>query len=105
MDATLTATFTSAFTAAFLAALALSTLARLWLALRQMRHVAAHRESVPAEFAESISLASHQKAADYSVAKTRLGMIDIVLGALILLGLTLGGGLQWIASARATPCQ
>ena len=102
MDANLTASFTSAFTAAFLAALALSTLARLWLALRQVRHVAAHRESVPAEFAGSISLASHQKAADYSVAKTRLGMIDIVLGALILLGLTLGGGLQWIASAWAT---
>ena len=91
----------NAFTAAFAAALALATCARLWLALRQVRHVSSHRDAVPREFAESITLAAHQKAADYSVAKTRLGMIDIVLGALILLALTLGGGLQWIASLWA----
>jgi STE24 endopeptidase len=91
----------NAFTAAFTAALALATCARLWLALRQVRHVTAHRDAVPRDFAESITLAAHRKAADYSVAKTRLGMVDIVLGALILLALTLGGGLQWIASLWA----
>ena len=51
------------------------------------------------EFAASITLEAHQKAADYTVAKTRLGMIDTVIGALLALGFTLGGGLQWLDEA------
>jgi len=85
------------FTWIFLAALAAALLTRLWLAQRQIRHVRAHREAVPAMFAQSIPLASHQKAADYTVAKARLGIVDTVLDALILLALTLGGALQWLA--------
>ena len=61
----------------FLAALAAASATRLWLARRQVRHVAAHRDAVPASFAGSIPLESHRKAADYTVAKTRLGMIEI----------------------------
>jgi STE24 endopeptidase len=83
-----------AFTLAFLAALALATATRLWLAARHVRHVAANRGAVPAEFAGSITLAAHQKAADYTVAKTRLHMLDAMLGAAVLLAFTLGGGLQ-----------
>src|SRR5438874_915064 len=83
-----------AFTLLFLAALAAATLTRIWLALRQMRHVRAHRESVPGTFATTIPLAAHQKAADYTVAKARLGVIEILLGAGVLLALTLGGGIQ-----------
>jgi STE24 endopeptidase len=85
------------FTWIFLAALAAATATRLWLAQRQIRHVRAHREAVPRMFAESIPLAAHQKAADYTVAKARLGIVDTVLDALILLALTLGGVLQWLA--------
>ena len=85
------------FTWIFLAALAAATATRLWLAQRQIRHVRAHRNSVPAMFAESIPLASHQKAADYTVAKARLGIVDTVLDALVLLALTLGGVLQWLS--------
>ncbi|HYN13507.1 MAG TPA: M48 family metallopeptidase [Burkholderiales bacterium] len=70
---------------------------RLWLAQRQIHHVRAHRGAVPALFAESIPLASHQKAADYTVAKSRLGMVDTLLDAAILLILTLGGALQWLS--------
>ncbi len=88
----------NAFTWTFLAALAAATLARLWLAQRQVRHVRAHRASVPAEFAEAIALAAHQKAADYTVAKARLGMLDVLLGAVILVALTLGGALQWMSA-------
>ena len=84
------------FTLVFLAALAAMVGTRLWLARRQAAHVAAHRDRVPGEFAESISLGSHQKAADYTVARTRLGMIETVVGALLLLAFTLGGGLQWL---------
>jgi STE24 endopeptidase len=84
------------FTAVFLAALAATTLTRLWLGLRHMRHVAAHREEVPPAFRDAIPLDAHRRAADYTVAKVRLGLADLVAGALLLLLLTLAGGLQWL---------
>ena len=87
------------FTAVFLAALALSTGLRLWLARRHMRHIARHRDEVPADFSKHIDLAAHRKAADYSTAKTRLGMIELFIGAALLLALTLGGGLQALHDA------
>lgn len=82
------------FTLIFLAALALSVFTRYWLAQRHVRHIQAHRESVPAEFADRISLESHHKAADYSVAKTRLGNASILVDLLLLLAFTLGGGIE-----------
>jgi STE24 endopeptidase len=89
----------NAFAWVFLAALLATTVTRLWLAQRQMRHVRAHRGAVPAIFAAAIPLASHQKAADYTVAKARLGMVDLLLGAAVLLALTLGGGIQLLSDA------
>ena len=71
-----------------------STLVRLWLATRQMRHVIRHRSQVPAAYQSTIDAAAHQKAADYTVAKTRLSVIDIGLQAALLLGWTLLGGLD-----------
>jgi STE24 endopeptidase len=95
------------FTWVFLAVLAAATATRLWLAQRQVRHVRAHRNAVPGMFAESIPLASHQKAADYTVAKARLGIIDTLLDAVILLVLTLGGALQALSGlwTRAFPVE
>jgi STE24 endopeptidase len=87
----------------FLAALALATATRLWLAARQMRHVQAHRSAVPGTFAEAIPLSAHQKAADYTAAKARLGMVEVLLGAVLVLVLTLGGLLQAISDAWAAP--
>jgi len=69
---------------------------RLWLASRQIRHVARHRDQVPPEFAPRIGLASHQRAADYTVARVRLGMLERVYDAVLLVALTLLGGLQAI---------
>jgi STE24 endopeptidase len=69
---------------------------RLWLATRQIRHVVRHRGAVPAEFSERIGLSSHQRAADYTVARVKLGMIERVVDAAVLVGLTLLGGLQTI---------
>jgi STE24 endopeptidase len=86
-----------AFTLAFLAALAVATAMRLWLAMRHARHVREHRRAVPPEFVPSVTLAAHQKAADYTVAKTRLGMVDTLGSAGLLLAFTLGGGLQALA--------
>jgi STE24 endopeptidase len=91
----------NAFTWLFLAALAASSGTRLWLAARQARHVRAHRDAVPASFAGTIPLAAHQKAADYTVAKTRLGVAELALGVALLLALTLGGALQWLSDAWA----
>jgi STE24 endopeptidase len=86
-----------AFTLAFFAALAVATATRLWLAVRHARHVREHRRAVPPEFVPSVTLAAHQKAADYTVAKTRLGMVDTLVSAGLLLAFTLGGGLQALA--------
>jgi STE24 endopeptidase len=82
-------------TVAFLVAVATHLAVEFWLSARQVRHVAAHREVVPAAFAQTVSAADHRKAADYTVARQRLGRIDLVVDALVLLVLTLGGGIEW----------
>ncbi|MGE5096066.1 MAG: M48 family metallopeptidase [Betaproteobacteria bacterium] len=73
---------------------------RLWLGLRQSRHVRLHRDAVPTEFAAHIPLESHRKAADYTLDKQRLGLIEtVVVDGLVLLALTLGGGLAMVDGA------
>ena len=89
------------FGIAFIAALAISGATRLWLASRHIGHVQAHRGRVPAEFASEISLAEHQKAADYSRAKTRFAMADVAAGAIVALAFTFGGGLQLLHEISA----
>ncbi len=80
------------------AAFLLSTLAvKLWLSTRHIRHIAQHRDAVPQQFAHKIPLAAHQKAADYTIAKTRLKIVLLVVNAAVLLGFTLLGGLQWLS--------
>ena len=75
---------------------------RLWLASRQIRHVLAHRDQVPGEFASRIGLESHQRAADYTTARVRLGMFEGVFDAAVVVALTLLGGLQAIDTFVAT---
>jgi STE24 endopeptidase len=87
----------SLFTTIFLSALVLSTLTKLWLVRRHLKHVAAHRAAVPAEFRAQIELSAHQKAADYTRAKTLTGIASIGLDAALLLAFTLGGGVQILA--------
>ena len=78
----------------FAAALVLSLAIKLWLATRQMRHVAAHRNAVPPAFAGAVTLAAHQRAADYTLAKGRFGLLVMAFGSVVLLGWTLLGGLD-----------
>ena len=85
-----------AFTALFCALLVLGLVIRTVLASRQIRHVARHRGTVPAAFSDTISVAAHQKAADYTITKTRFGMLEIAIDAALLLGWTLLGGLNWL---------
>lgn len=82
------------FTLAFSALLLLNLGLKLWLAGRQMRHVAQHRSAVPADFESVIDLPTHQKAADYTLAKLRLGHWDMAIDAVLLLAWTLLGGLS-----------
>jgi STE24 endopeptidase len=81
------------FTWMFLAALAAETATRLWLASRQIDAVIAHRNDVPEAFQGQVALADQQKAADYTLARVRLGRWATVLESLIKIGFTLGGGL------------
>ena len=82
------------FTIIFLLALGLSTALQFWLSKRQVSHVLQHRDQVPDAFRDRVTLDKHQKAADYTVDKIRLGNIDAVIGLVFLLLLTLGGGIQ-----------
>ena len=83
-------------TLAFVLALVTGLLLKYWLNARQIRHVAQHRNQVPSAFTQTITLQAHQKAADYTIAKARLGLIDLALGAAVLIGWTLLGGLSWL---------
>lgn len=84
--------WTSLFAFFLVAGLAL----RFWLATRQIRHVAQHRHEVPGAFAGRVALAAHQRAAGYTIAKTRFGMLEMALGAAVVLGWTLLGGLDML---------
>ncbi len=83
----------------FLAALLLATTVQLWLARRHVVRVAAHRDQVPEAFRERIPIAAHRRAADYTAARTRMGMAEAVFGAVVLLAWTLGGGLALLDDA------
>ena len=89
-------------TVLFVFFLALMVGVRYWLAVRQIRYVTAHAEHVPSQFADRVSLEAHQKAAHYTIAKTRLGIVETAVGAAVLVCLTLLGGLQWISDALRT---
>ena len=88
-----------AITCLFLTAISLTLFLRLWLAGRQLQSVSRHRNSVPAAFAGRFSLADHQLAADYTQARVRLSQIAAIVDTLLLLALTLGGGIAWLQSA------
>ncbi|MGH6610778.1 MAG: M48 family metallopeptidase [Burkholderiaceae bacterium] len=84
-------------TGAFVVFLLLMVGTRFWLASRQIRYVAAHADRVPPQFADRVSLEQHRKAADYTIAKTQLGMVETAVSAGVLIALTLLGGVQWIS--------
>jgi STE24 endopeptidase len=92
----------NSFTLLFLSLLGASLALQLWLARRHLRHVARHRDAVPAAFTDKIPLSAHQKAADYTLAKVRFGRVDGLIGAALLLLWTLGGGLDLLDQAWRT---
>ncbi len=86
------------FTSIFVIALALSILVQLWLIFRQSSHVTSHRSKVPSAFENTVTLEDHQKAADYTIEKNRIGLIDLAISSIFLLAMTLGGGIDWIST-------
>jgi STE24 endopeptidase len=82
------------FSVVFVVALVAMVGTKLWLASRQIRHVAAHRQHVPHQFIHTIPLAAHQRAADYTIERTRLTMAEVVVSAAVVVALTLLGGVQ-----------
>ena len=89
----------NSFTVLFLIAFAAGLILQLWLATRQARHIRAHAAAVPEAFADRITLAQHQKAANYSLARLGVERWDLLLGMLVLLGWTIGGGLNTLDTA------
>ena len=83
----------------FSLALLANVAVKFWLASRQIRAVARNRAAVPAEFVGTIALDAHQRAADYTVAKLRFGLLELALASAVLLGWTLLGGLDWLNNA------
>jgi STE24 endopeptidase len=87
------------FTVLFLIALVAGTLLKRWLARRQLDCVSGHRDAVPDAFSESIDLKTHQLAADYTIARTRAGMLEGSVAVVLLLGWTIGGGIDLLSGA------
>ena len=86
---------------AFIVLVATNLALKLWLNLRQARHVAQHQSQVPAAFSDVISLEAHQKAAAYTLTKTRLANVGLIIDTAWLLLLTLGGGINLIYALAA----
>lgn len=84
------------FTQSFIVALLVSTAASVWLYRRHLSYVRAHADEVPQQFAGRIGLPAHQRAAAYTVDKANVGITDAIISALLLLGWTLGGGINFL---------
>ena len=91
--------YSLAFSNLFIGFLVLTLIVRFWLGSRHIRHILAHRAAVPPEFAAKIPLAAHQKAADYTIAKTKFNLLMLVFSTAVLIGFTLLGGLQALSLA------
>ncbi len=82
------------FQTIFLATLLTGLGIQFWLTARQQHHVRQHQGSVPKAFKARITLEEHQKAARYTLDKLKIGTLELLLGTLLLLGWTLGGGIS-----------
>jgi STE24 endopeptidase len=91
--------YSLAFSILFVTFLFISVAVRFWLGSRQIRHVLAHHHAVPPRFAATIPLAAHQRAADYTVAKTKFSLLSLLAHAAVLISFTFLGGLQHLSIA------
>jgi STE24 endopeptidase len=73
-----------------------SIVVQWYLVQRHIKHIQANRQHVPADFSDKIPVEAHHKAADYTQAKVKTGMAELIIGSLFLLLWTLAGGLQYL---------
>lgn len=86
----------SFYTKLFLVALFVKSLIESLLDKRNMDHIIKNRNVVPLKFQDQITLADHQKAADYSIEKIKVAQIFHFVDLVVFLVLTLAGGLELI---------
>ena len=82
------------FTYIFLFSLFAGIFVQWFLVQKHINCVRSNRDNVPEEFNDKISLEAHQKAADYTEAKVKTGLFELMIGSAFLLLWTLAGGLQ-----------
>jgi len=78
----------------FIFLLITTTFFQVWLTKRHIAHIYKNKKSVPIAFSKTISISDHKKAADYTIAKSNIGVIDLFIQAIFLYLLTLGGGIN-----------
>ena len=86
------------FTTIFLLSLSISIIVQWFLVQRHISHIRSNRENVPEAFNGKIPVEAHHKAADYTQAKVKTGLAELIIGSVFLLLWTLAGGLQLLDS-------
>ncbi len=86
------------FTILFLIGLGTSIIVQWFLVLRHIKHISGNRQKVPEDFSDKIPIEAHQKAADYTQAKVKTGLVELIIGSIFLLLWTIAGGLQYLDS-------
>jgi len=86
----------STFTNLIIVLIAITVLSQIWLSKRHIGFVSQHRKKVPAPFKDIIKIKDHQKAADYTVDKSKLNILGLAVEAIFLYFITIGGGIEWI---------
>jgi STE24 endopeptidase len=86
------------FTTIFLLSLSVSIIVQWFLVQRHVNHIRSNRENVPEAFNGKIPVEAHHKAADYTQAKVKTGLAELIIGSVFLLLWTLAGGLQLLDS-------
>ena len=82
----------------FIFLLITTTIFQVWLTKRHIAHIDKNKIKVPNAFSETISLSDHRKAADYTISKSRIGIIDLFIQAIFLYLLTIGGGINMLTN-------
>ena len=69
--------------------------ARLWLRRLNLQHLARHGHEVPAGFSGEVDAALLARTSDYTLANSRIGLIETLVGSLLLVLFLFAGPLAW----------
>lgn len=80
----------------FIFLLITTTILQVWLSKRHIAHIHKNKNKVPTAFSKTISILDHKKAADYTISKSYIGIIDLFIQAIFLYLITIGGGINML---------